>query len=163
VGTRLAAIWTLGESTARTSEIPHVRVLDVDLARSRVWIRGGRQTTPRWGALTDWGYQQLRRRLTELGERVDPNALIAATGRGCRESQVSFSAQGLRETLTRAGLAIEARVGPASVAGWAGVQVFAATRRIEAVALALGVRSLDAAARLIDWDWRDNAECDDDA
>jgi integrase len=163
VGTRLAVMWALGEATARTSEIPHVRVRDIDLVRGRVWIRGGRQATSRWGALTMWGCLQLRRRLAELGDRANPDALIAGTGRGARESRVSFSAQGLREILTRAGLATEARVGPASVAGWAGVQVFAATGRIEVVAMAMGVRSMDAAARLIDWDWRTKAEYDDRA
>jgi hypothetical protein len=41
------------------------------------------------------------------------------------------------------------------VAAWAGARVFADTGRIELVARALGMRSLDQAARAIAWDWKD--------
>jgi hypothetical protein len=44
-------------------------------------------------------------------------------------------------------------VRPTSLTAWVGVGVMRTTRRIEAVAMALGVRSLDAAARIIGWDW----------
>jgi hypothetical protein len=40
--------------------------------------------------------------------------------------------------------------------------VMRTTRRIEAVATALGVRSLDAAARVIGWDWTTHAPADRD-
>jgi integrase/recombinase XerC len=160
--TRLAVAWALGEATARTAEIPHLRVGDLDLAAHWVWIHGSAQTEPRHGRITEWGARQLHRRLIELGPHVDPNAHLAHIGTGNRESRVSFSAQALRETLTRAGLANEDGVRPASLAGWAGVREFAATGRIEAVALALGVRSLDAAARVIDWDWRHPEDRDAD-
>jgi integrase/recombinase XerC len=153
--TRLAVAWALGEATARTAEIPHLRVGDLDLAEHRIWIHGSAQTAPRYGELTEWGAQQLRRRLRELGPPLDLSGHLAQIGHGNRESRVSFSTQALRETLTRAGLANLDGVRPASLAGWAGVQVFAVTTRIEVVALALGVRSLDAAARLIDWNWQD--------
>ena len=153
--TRLSVAWALGEATARTAEIPHLRVGDLDLSANRIWIHGSAQTAPRYSTLTEWGARQLRRRLRELGSPLDLNAHLAQIGRGNRESRVSFSAQALRETLTRAGIAHQDCVRPASLAGWAGVQVFAATTRIENVALALGVRSLDAAARIIDWNWQD--------
>jgi site-specific recombinase XerC len=153
--TRLSVAWALGEATVRTAEISHIRVSELDLAGGRVWIHGSRQTAPRQGALTAWAARQIERRLNELGPLSDSRAHVAHVGLGNLESRVSFSAQALRETLTRAGLANQDRVQPASLAGWAGVQVFAATGRIEAVALALGVRSLDAAARLIDWNWHD--------
>jgi len=154
--TRLAVAWALGEATARSAEIPHLRVGDIDLAENRIWIHGSAQTESRYGTITQWGAVQLRRRLSELrGPHIDLNTHLAHVGRGNRESRVSFSAQALRETLTRAGLANQGGVRPASLAGWAGVNVFTATARIGTVALALGVRSLDAAARIIDWDWRD--------
>ena len=67
--------------------------------------------------------------------------------------------RGDRETLRRAGLAGEPDVRPVSVAAWAGAQILEETGQIEAVARALGMRSLDRAARLIGWDWthRDRA------
>src|SRR5207302_9715474 len=37
--TRQPAAWALAEATARTSEIPHIVVSDVDLPGGRVWIR----------------------------------------------------------------------------------------------------------------------------
>ena len=42
---------------------------------------------------------------------------------------------------------------PTSLAAWAGRQVVYATGRIDATARALGMRSLDGAARLISWNW----------
>ena len=51
--------------------------------------------------------------------------------------------------LLRAGLVGEPDVRPASVAAWAGRAVFERTGRIEDAAAAMGVRSLDRAARLI--------------
>jgi integrase/recombinase XerC len=158
VSTRLSVAWALGEATARTSEVPHLRVEDLDLDAVRVWIHGSRLTTPRWGALTEWGVRQVQRRLKNIGTGATPELLLAEVGAGNPESQVSFSAQALRETIARAGLAAEERVSPGSVAAWAGVQIFQATGHIDAVAYALGVRSLDAAARLIDWDWRTESD-----
>lgn len=161
-GTRLSVAWALGEATTRTSEIPHVRIRDVDLEQSHVWIHGSRLTTPRFGSLSTWGLQQVQRRLHELGENADPDACFTENGRGNRESRVSFSAETLRETLVRAGIAPAPRVGAASIAGWAGVRLFSAAGRIEEVARALGVRSLDAATRLIDWDWCSEVGPDED-
>ena len=37
----------LGEATARTSEIPHLRTCDLDLPSGRVWIHGSSNTAPR--------------------------------------------------------------------------------------------------------------------
>ena len=52
------------------------------------------------------------------------------------------------------GLAGEPDVRPMSVAAWAGSRVFRERGRIDAVAHALGMRSLDRAAALIGWDWQ---------
>ncbi|HZJ49386.1 MAG TPA: integrase, partial [Actinomycetota bacterium] len=53
--TRRQAAWALAEATARTSEIPHIRVRDVDLDGCRVWLWGSTKAEPRWGRLTAWG------------------------------------------------------------------------------------------------------------
>lgn len=150
--TRLSVAWAFGEATARTSEIPHITLADLDLSGRRVWIHGSSKTEPRWGALTDWGAGQVARHLRSLGN-VEAATAVAYAGSGNVESRRSFSAQAIRETLQRAGLTGDRYLRPASLTGWVGVGVMRETRRIEAVALALGVRSLDAAARMIGWDW----------
>jgi integrase len=154
--TRLSVPWALGEATARTAEIPRLTVSDVDLGNSRVWIHGSHNTEPRWAGLTRWGLSQVARRVRELGSNPDPTTPLAQGGSGNAESRRSYSSQALRETLTRAELADKAGVSPASLTGWAGVQVLTRTGHIDAVARALGVRTLDAAARAIHWNWRDH-------
>ncbi|MDP9337204.1 MAG: hypothetical protein M3Q30_28345, partial [Actinomycetota bacterium] len=153
--TRLSVAWALGEATARTAEIPHVTVGDVDLASGRVWLRGSAKTESRWGALTEWGASQVARHVRGLGN-VARDPALAYGGSGNLESRRSFSCQAIRETLQRAGLTNDPYVRPASLTAWAGVGVMRTTRRIEAVATALGVRSLDTAARIIGWDWTTN-------
>jgi integrase/recombinase XerC len=152
--TRLSVVWALGEASARTAEIPRIRIADLDMAHAQVRIPGSSQTTPRYGTLTSWGVDQLGRRMREVGRDAPSDVSIAHVGRGNAESRVSFSAQGIRETLVRSGLGDAADVHPMSLTAWCGVQVFEATRRIEAVARALGVRSLDTAAQIIRWEWQ---------
>jgi integrase len=152
--TRLAGAWALAEATARTAELPHLRVADLDLDRQRVWIHCSPRTEARWGQLSDWGRVQLERRVREVGRTTDPSILLVYGGDGSAESRQASSCQAIGQTLRRAGLTTEPDVRPVSVAAWAGARVFADTGRIEAVADALGCRSLDAAARLIGFDWR---------
>jgi integrase/recombinase XerC len=154
--TRLSVPWALGEATARTAEIPHLRRSDLNLASSRVWIHGSSNAVARWGQLTEWGAGQLARQLDRHAGHED-DWLLAYPGRGNQESRRSHSAQAIRETLQRAGLFDDPRVRPGSLAAWAGVRVLEATGRIDAAARALGMRSLDGAARAINWDWA-NAE-----
>jgi integrase len=151
--TRLSVAWALGEATARRGEISHIAVGDLDLATARVWIHGSSKTEERWGALTCWGANQVARHVRGLAPGVESAALLAYGGSGNLESRRSFSSQAIRETLQRAGLTADPYVRPASLTAWAGACVMRETGRIEAVAAALGVRSLDAAARMISWDW----------
>ena len=65
----------------------------------------------------------------------------------------STISQSLRRVLDRAGLGTDADIRPPSVAAWRGRRVFDSARQIEAVALSLGVSSLDQAARIIGWRW----------
>jgi site-specific recombinase XerD len=153
--TRLAAAWALAEATARTAELSHLRVADLELDRARVWVHGSQRTEARWGRLSDWGRVQLERRVREFGGgAADSSTLLVYSGDGSAESRQASSCQAIGETLRRAGLATAPDVRPVSVAAWAGARVLADTRRIEAAARALGCRSLDAAARLLWFDWR---------
>jgi integrase/recombinase XerC len=151
VSARRAAVWALAEATCRTSELPHIRVDDLDLDAGHVSIHGGKATEPRLGQLSDWGAKQLGRRVDELG---DPTAPLVYRGQSPSGAGQVAGAAALIDVLTRAGLHSEPDVRPGSVAAWAGVQVLNETGRIEAVANALGVRSLDQAARIIGWDWK---------
>jgi integrase/recombinase XerC len=150
--TRLPVPWALGEATARTAEIPHLRRSDLDVARDRVWIHGSSNTDARWGQLTEWGAGQVARQLDRYAGH-DEDWLLAYPGSGNQESRRSHSAQTIRETLQRAGLFDDPQVRPGSLAAWAGVRVLQTTGRIDAVARTLGMRSLDGAARAINWDW----------
>lgn len=150
--TRLPAAWALAEATARTSELPHLRVRDLDLDAGRVWVWGSPRCEPRWAPLTNWGQIQLERRIDALGNS-DPNRRLTYSGRGDPVSAQASSCTAIAKVMTLAGLGSEPDVRPMSVVAWAGRQALDATGRIEQVAVALGVRSLDRAAGLIGWDW----------
>jgi integrase len=150
--TRLPAAWALAEATARTSELPHLRICDVDLDRARVWVWGSPRCEPRWGQLTNWGAAQLGRRINDLGAG-DPHRRLTYAGRGDPVSAQASPCTAITKVLTLAGLGTEPDVGPMSVTGWAGQRILETTGRIEQVAVALGVRSLDRAAGLIAWNW----------
>lgn len=149
--TRLPAAWALTEATARTSEIPHIRVSDVDIERGRVWLHGSSKAEPRWGQLTTWGLSQVIRRIESLANK---QRLVVYAGRGNAEAKQAASCIAIAETLVRAGLGREPDVRPGSAVAWAGVRIFEQTGRIEEVARRLGIRSLDRAARFIDFDWK---------
>ena len=150
---RRASAWALAEATCRSVEVAQIRVTDLDLDSHRVWIHGGRTTAPRSGHLTDWGVGQLRRRVETLP--ADPATRVVYGGSGdVGTGQVSASVA-IGDVLTRAGLAGERDVRPASVAAWAGRRVLAETGRVDEVARRLGMSSLDRTARFIAFDWQD--------
>jgi integrase/recombinase XerC len=154
-GSRRAAVWALAEATCRSSELPHITADDVDLDSGRVWIAGGKSTDRREGLLNGWGLAQVRARIEELEEPTRP--LVYAGRSAVGPGQVSGAAA-LVDVLTRAGLHHEPDVRPGSVAAWAGRRVLDETGRIDLVARALGVRSLDRAAGIVAWDWRADPE-----
>ena len=152
---RRASAWALAEATCRSAEVGQVRVCDVDVDRRRVWIHGGRTTAPRWGHLTEWGASRLEQRVQMLAAKPDSVVVYGGAG-GASTSQIS-ACIAIADVLTRAGLASEPDVRPASVAAWAGRQILAETGRIDEVARRLGMASLDRAARFIAFDWRDDS------
>lgn len=149
--TRQPAAWALGEATATTGELPHITVDDLDLDNvngPRVWLHGSRKRVARWGFLDDWGAAQLERRAS----KVKSGHLIYMAGGG-EESAQRSCCKAINDTLVRAGLAGEPDVRPSSLVAWAGVVALEETGTIDGVARRLGIRSLDAAARFIDFKW----------
>jgi integrase/recombinase XerC len=154
VDARRAAAWALAEATCRSVEVAHIRVGDVDLDGRRVWIHGGRTTAPRWGQLTEWGVTHLKRRVQMLPDEPDTPVVYGGSG-DATTGQVS-ACVAIADVLTRAGLAAEPDVRPASVAAWAGQKILEETGRIDEVARRLGMASLDRTARFIAFDWSDD-------
>jgi integrase len=151
--TRLPAAWALAEATARTSELVSIRTSDIDLPSGVVRIGGSSKTRPRHGLLTDWGIQQVIRRLDAFTPSVPENGAIIYEGeRGGASGQASAS-RSIAWTLRRAGLTADATVQPASVAAWAGRRLYDHGVPLEEVARRLGIRSLDRTARFIGLDW----------
>lgn len=151
--TRQPAAWALGEASAITAELPFITVDDLDLDNAngpRVWLHGSNKRVDRWGLLDDWGAAQLNRRASAL--RDTRHLIYTGTSGSLTAGQVSCC-NALTETLVRCGLDKEPDVRPASLAGWAGQMALEETGSIEGVARRLGFRSLDAAARFIDYNW----------
>jgi integrase/recombinase XerC len=154
--TRRSAAWALAEATCRTGELPFVRISDVDLKGSRVWLHDGRRTAPRWGLLTDWGLPQVERRLASLHTRV-PDAQLIYQGRNNLEGGRVSSSLAILDVLRRAGMADDPGVRPSSISAWAGRQILAESGRIDVVAQRLGLTRLDTAADFIGWNWREDS------
>jgi integrase/recombinase XerC len=150
--TRLPAAWALAECDVRTSELGAVAVGDLHLEDGRGRIGTTSRTRSRWVTPSQWGVTQLERRIRSLGKSPD-QPLVYAGRFGSDYHRQAASCVAVSTVLRLAGPAGEPDVRPLSVVGWAGRQVLEDTGRIEKVARALGVRSLDRTARLIAWDW----------
>jgi integrase/recombinase XerC len=151
--TREPAAWALCEASARCSELPLVRVRDVDLDTAKIHIAGGAKTAPRWGTLTDWGVVQVARRLARLKPDGTDVPLLCSNPKS-RTSARASAYDAIRTTIERAGLGQEPDVRPNSLVAWRGASALAEGSSIDEVARMLGIRSLDAAASFIGWDWR---------
>ena len=151
--TREPAAWALAEASARCSELPYVRVRDVDIDGGKVLIAGGAKTAPRWGELTEWGVVQVGRRLAEL-RREGPDVPVVSSNPRNRTSARASAYDAIRATLERAGLGREPDVRPNSLVAWRGASALVSGASIDEVARMLGIRSLDAAASFIGWHWQ---------
>lgn len=149
---RRSLTWALAEATCRSGEIPNVLGSDVDLDSGSVLIRGGGRCGPRTGVLTDWG----RSVIGEHHTAADTPLVYA--GQTARLGGLVSANSAISQVLARAGLSGEPDVRPSSVVAWAGVKVLERTGRIECVAEALGLKSLDSAASFIGWDWSAGSE-----
>lgn len=146
-----APVWALAEAGGHQGEISRVQIEDLDLARETVIFRGGSRGDVRCVALTPWGAKALADYLRRTGNKTEgPLLHIGNSSASGRASAVGMT---LIAVLKDAGLR-DHDIKPRSIIAWRAKQLFHETGEIEVVARALGMRSLDAAARLIDYDWR---------
>jgi integrase/recombinase XerC len=135
-----------------------VLIGDVDLEDGRLVIRGGGRCAPRSGHLTEWGRDVIAKHLVA---GADPSTTLVYSGETARLGGLVSANSAISQVLRRAGLHSEPDVRPSSVVAWAGVKVLERTGRIERVADALGLTSLDSAASFIGWDWSSGSKGDD--
>jgi hypothetical protein len=151
--TRQPAAFALAEATARCSELPAITAVDLDLHRARVWLKGTSATRARWGTLTDWGIEQLARRLERYS--APSEASIVCSGSRSSSGASASAHRAITLILQRAGLADEPDVRPNSVVAWRGRKALSEGATIDEVARLLGIRSLDRAAAFVGWDWQE--------
>lgn len=150
--TREPAAWALSEAGARTSELPYVRIRDVDLGLGIVEIAASAKVAGRRASFTAWGTTQLRRRIQELDAGGPDTPLICQDLSNSNRARANAYAS-VHASLVRAGLRDEPGVCPNSIVAWRGASAMAAGASIDQVALTLGIRSLDATAAFIGWAW----------
>lgn len=146
-------------------EIAAIRGRDLDLIGKRVWAHdGGIRITNRWLPIDDlWAFDVLAARIAFLA-RKNPNGFLEAPiaylprTDDARSSQLqrrqSAAANLVDKAIKRAGLKQNGRIRMASITEYLALRVFQETGRVEAVALRLGMRSLDRAAHVVGYDWR---------
>lgn len=148
IETRQPAIVAIAEAGAVTTEIAAVTRTDVNLDAGTVALPGARHAVARTVPLTEWGAAQLARRA-----RCTDGALTY-NGSGVGNAAQASVSVALRRMFHTAGFGAEHDLNLGSVRAWAGRRAFNGTGRIDDAARVLGCRSLDAAARLIGWEWR---------
>ena len=151
---RLAVIWALCESTARIAELPSVRVADVDLVESKVFLAGTGRALARWAPMTEWAAAQVERRLRHLGQGATPEVGLVPWRPKSLQRPSNAGTMAVIGVLQSAGVHDQEGVRPNSVVAWAGARLLRSGAPIQDVARALGCRSLDRTAEMIGHDWR---------
>lgn len=153
---RSAVALALAEATATTREIPLITVDDIDLTTSTLNLPGGARVDPRTVQLTKWGLGVLNRRLDGVGSTAN-RYVVPVQGDTHRLAAQASTCNLIATLLDNAGLRTEPDVRPGSIRAWAGLTTHRTTGRIERAATQLGLRSLDATAELIGFDWQDQS------
>jgi integrase len=150
---RRSTTWALSEATARSSEIGMVRARDVDLDRGTVRLPGTKRLDAREAPLTDWAASQLSRRLSRIEDPAEPVVGWRLADPKHVRASVSLA---IKETFRAADL-LQPGVRPESIAAWAGRRALEGGATIDEVARLLGLRSLDNAADLVRFAWREES------
>lgn len=163
---KMPATVALALAGATVTEIAQVEPVDVYLAEQVVWLPGlGRRNLARWVPLDEWQTDALASRITYLTRRNGRNSIAGFSmvhrGRVADQDPTKFAMttnQMLTRALGKAGLGVEQGVRPSSIHEYVANRVYTETGSMEAVAVRCGLRSIDAAARLVSVDWRTTHE-----
>ncbi len=156
---RQPTVLALTEATSTTGETPRISVLDLDdpKAPRQVRLPGALHVKPRIGQLSDWGsrviaYEVRRRRSVGI---ADAAPLTYSGSLPDSTSPQAATCVSIQKIMRRAGLDREPDLHPRSIIYWSGRNAFdlAPTDKVEAAARAMGISSLDTAARRIDYSW----------
>ncbi len=150
----------LAEATALTSEIPHLRLGDLDdiSAPTTVALPGTSRHDERTGVLTDWGRTVLTRHVATIDGAGDTRLAYRGAARPGSISPQASACNHLGGLLRTVGLNREPDVRPNSIRHWSGRALYDAGQPLDVVAGRLGFRSLDLTAEAIDLDWRTTTE-----
>lgn len=150
---RLPSCLAIAEATGTTGEMARSVMGDIDLRRSRIWLRGDSRRRERWVPLSSWGVRKLSARIDYLRSRgANASTLVVYSGSydsSSSESPGASTAEAMGELLKRAGLAGEPGIKPASIGLSFALRVWNERKDIRYVASALGYQSLDKAATAI--------------
>ncbi|OZM70310.1 hypothetical protein CFN78_25620 [Amycolatopsis antarctica] len=154
LGRRHGAMAALALTGAHVAEVGGVYPDNVDLDRGVVRLPGcGQRIDARTLVLDSWSALALHDRLADIDDRNLPVAGLV----GDWVQRKNLVSTALRRVLTKAGLGGDPTLRPASLPAHAARAAFLRHWQIEDAARVLGVRSLDAAARTIRYEWRVSA------
>lgn len=168
--TRTPAALALVMSGAGTGEIPFLTVADVDLPNRRVWVHGGGfRFRDRWIHLEDdWCVAAIARRVEAVREDpanadIDDPWLVYRPHltRPTTDRQAASIGPVITDLLKTGGVHEPGVIRAESIREWLAARVFAETGSVEAVALRLGMASLDSAAHIVGYDWVENLTADE--
>lgn len=160
--TRTPAMLALQMSGVTPTEQASLTVNDVDLPQRRVWVHdGGYRSTERWVPLFDvWCAQAVSAHVAALresfGDTCGDESFLRRPKDRERTSVIQPGAvsMALTSLLRRAGVYQPGMIRVESIREWVALKVWEQTDSVEAVAVRLGMSSLDAAAHIIGYDWR---------
>lgn len=148
---------------AQPGEVGAIRVRDIDQLEKAVFLHGGgTRYRERWVPIDDtWAWQALLERLAYLHTKHpnDPETLLAYRPNSPGTSNFSKRSAATSMTLSKlmkaAGVYRAGKTRVASIHEYVAGRIFNDTERVEAVAARLGLGSLDSAAHLVGYQWRE--------
>jgi site-specific recombinase XerD len=161
--TKMAAAVALAILGGHSKEIPQVTVRDIDLLEGKIWVRGQEdRIRARWLPIDDnWCFEVLLARVAYLREQHADGAehitvaysIGKTRGGKFVKNPAAATTNLIDKTLKRSGIQNSRYVRVASITESLAYRIWAETHRLEAVAVRLGMRSLDRVVDLLQHDW----------
>lgn len=161
--TKTAAAVALAILGGHSKEIPQVKVRDIDLLNGLVWVPGqDDRIRARWLPIDDtWCLEVLLGRVAHLRQQHADGAehitvaysLGRTRGGKFQKNPAAATTNLIDKTLKKAGVKDSQYVRVASISEALAFRVWNETHRLEAVAVRLGMWSLDRVAEILQHDW----------